>query len=256
MSVNDSLTLSFFVPKPMNESNSPPLSTVNIQLHTKLQEVLVAPLQSAERAKAMSRFIQQLQHLPGIKKVAHQDYYLALNQTWEWISRNIDEFRSSTDFLADDLVRWINGHLYWRIYDLYHPAAAAQQHLSLDEQVFQEGETYLNLLSNQGFLNIHLNTLDQQIQYLQQEEHRRIALQIEKWIAADPDQLLYDCHPKGQHQCNCQTLSYSLIIKDPPDSFTNLAKDLNISYQTLVSHWKRKCLPLLQAHTKNCGYEP
>ena len=52
----------------------------------------------------------------------------------------------------------------------------------------------------------------------------------------------------------CQILSYRLIIKDPPDSFTQIAQDLDIPYQTLVSHWKRS-LPLLQAQAQIFGYE-
>jgi hypothetical protein len=240
----------------MNDSNLPEFSEVNSQLSQKLAAVWAAPVQTADKAKAMSRLIQQLQSLPGIKKVAHQDYRLALNQTWEWISRNIDTFQPATDCLASDLVRWINGHLYWRIYDIYHPPASTPQHLSLDEQVFQAGETYLSLLSEQGFVGLSLSVIDQQIQALQQQENRKIATQIENWIASDPDHHLSDCHPKGQKCCNCQLLGYSMIIKDPPDSFIDLAKDLDIPYQTLVSHWKRKCLPLLQAQTKIFGYEP
>jgi hypothetical protein len=242
--------------QPMNDCNLPDFAETNSQLHQKLAAVWSAPAQTAERAKAMSRLIQQFQSLPGIKKVAHQDYRLALNQTWEWISRNIDQFQSSTDCLENDLVRWINGHLYWRIYDIYNLPKTNQQHLSLDEQVCPEGETYLSLLSDQGFVDLSVSAIDRQIQALQAQENRQIALQIEKWIASDPDHHLADCHPKGQKCCNCQLLGYSIIIKDPPDSFTDLAKDLGISYQTLVSHWKRKCLPLLQAQTKIFGYEP
>lgn len=239
----------------MNDYNLTEFAQVNQQLNYQLDAVWAAPRQTAERAKAMSHLIQQLQNLPGLKKVAHQDYYLALNQTWEWMSRNIDEFSPSTDSLADDLVRWINGHLYWRIYDIYHPSALADKHFSLDERIFGEGETYLDLLSDQGFNHVQLSTIDQQIQSLQQEEDHRIAIQIEKWIMSDPDGHLGNCHPKRQERCNCQTLGSRIIIKDPPDSFITLAKDLDIPYQTLVSHWKRRCLPLLQTQTKRFGYE-
>ena len=53
----------------------------------------------------MSCLLRTVMCLPGIKKVNHQDYLLALNQTWEWMSRNLDEFQASTDSLTGALER-------------------------------------------------------------------------------------------------------------------------------------------------------
>jgi hypothetical protein len=238
----------------MNSSNLPEHSDINNQLRQQLATVLAAPIQSAARAKAMSHLLRLLRQLPGIRVVNHQDYLLALNQTWEWMSRNIDEFQSSTDSLADDFVKWINGYLYWRIHDIYrHPER--QQHLSLDEEIFDNGETYLDTLSALGYLGCSLNTLDAHIQVLQQQENREIATQIEAWIALDPDRQLETCYPRDRNRCHCQLLSSRVILKDPPDSFTQIARDLNIPYQTLVSHWKRSCLPILQAQAQKLGYK-
>jgi hypothetical protein len=230
-----------------NGSNLSEPSELETQLRQELAAVLVAPVQSAQRAKAMSRLICTLRQLPGIKIVNHQDYLLALNQTWEWMSRNIDEFRASTDSLEHDLVKWINGYLYWRIRDIYTTSALPdRQHLSLDEEVFHHGETYLDLLSASGFGDL---TLDNQ-------EHREIAARIETWIQLDPEGQLQNCYPRDRSSCNCQLLGDRTIVKDPPDSFTALAKELDIPYQTLVAHWKRRCLPLLQTQAKIFGYEP
>jgi hypothetical protein len=248
----------------MSSSNLPePLDDVEIQLRQKLDAVLMAPLQSAQRAKAMSRLLGIIQHLPGIKLVAHHDYLLALNQTWEWVSRNIDEFQISTDSLEQDLVKWVNGYLYWRIYDIYHPNGDRQEHLSLDISILGGSETYLDFLSDVGFVSVNLNTLNEYVDSLQREEDRSIASQIEVWIESDPEGLLKNCYPRdavksnvqNRNHCHCQILSYRIIVKDPPDSFTEIAKDLDIPYQTLVAHWKRKCLPILQAQTKIFGYE-
>jgi hypothetical protein len=239
----------------MNSSNLPQSSEIEIQLRQQLDAVLVAPIQSAQRAKAMSRLLRALRQLPGIRIVNHQDYLLALNQTWEWMSRNIDEFRSSTDSLEHDLVTWINGYLYWRIRDIYQGAPTRQQQMSLDEEIFDNGETYLDLLSESGFLSVNLNTLTEHIKLLQQQDDREVATQIEAWIECDPDRQLQSCYPRDRDRCHCQTLSYRLIIKDPPDSLTQVAKDLDIPYQTLVAHWKRRCLPILQNQAQNLGYD-
>jgi hypothetical protein len=239
----------------MSSSNLPEQSAIEIQLRQQLAAVLAAPIQSATRAKAMSGLLLLVMHLSGIKKVNHQDYSLALNQTWEWMSRSIDEFQSSTGSIERDLVKWINGYLYWRIHDLYHSTSNLQQPLSLDEEIFNNGETYLDLLSEAGFIGLKLDTLNEQIQLLQQQEHQKIANQIEAWIQSDPSQQLQNCYPRNQNHCHCQILSDRMIVKDPPDSLTAIAKDLNIPYQTLVAHWKRRCLPLLQAQAQKFGYE-
>jgi hypothetical protein len=239
----------------MNNSNLPEPSAVEIQLRQQLDAVLAAPIQSAQRARAMSRLLCVLRQLTGIRSVNHQDYLLALNQTWEWMSRNIDEFRSSTDSLEHDLVKWINGYLYWRIRDIYQGAPNRQQQISLDEEIFDNGETYLDLLSESGFLSVNLNTLTEHIKLIQQQDDRAVATQIEAWIEFDPDRQLQSCYPRDRDCCHCQTLSYRLIIKDPPDSLTQIAQDLDIPYQTLVAHWKRRCLPILQNQAQNLGYD-
>ena len=163
----------------MNSSNLPEPSEIESQLRQKLAAVLVAPAYSAQKAKAMNCLLRVVMYLPGIKRVAHQDYLLALNQTWEWMSRHIDEFQPSTDCLERDLVTWINGYLYWRIRDIYHSAPHRQQQMSLDEEVFENGETYLDLLSQSGFLPFKLNTLNEHIQLLQQQEQQKMASKIE-----------------------------------------------------------------------------
>ncbi|PSB40853.1 hypothetical protein [Chamaesiphon polymorphus] len=241
----------------MSGANLSEPEDLETQLRQKLAAVLAAPVQSAQRAQAMSRLICTLRQLPGIKIVNHQDYLLALNQTWEWMSRNIDEFRASTNSLEHDLVKWINGYLYWRIRDIYTTSALPdRQHLSLDEEIFNQGETYLDLLSESGFGDLTLDNLNAHIASLQQQEHREIAARIEAWIQLDPERQLQSCYPKGRSNCNCQLLGDRIIVKDPPDSLTALAKELDIPYQTLVAHWKRRCLPILQTQAKIFGYEP
>jgi cobalamin biosynthesis Mg chelatase CobN len=239
----------------MSSSNLPDPLAIERQLRQQLAAVLAAPKHSAIGAKAMSCLLRSVMYLPGIKKVNHQDYALALNQTWEWMSRNIEEFRSTTDSIERDLVKWINGYLYWRIHDLYHPNIDRQQPLSLDEKLFENGETYLDLLSESGFIDLNLNNLTEHVRSLQQQEHQQIANKIETWIERDPDRQLQTCYLRDRESCNCQILGFRLIVKDPPDSLTAIAKELNVPYQTLVAHWKRRCLPLLQTKAKSLGYE-
>jgi len=47
-----------------------------------------------------------------------------------------------------------------------------------------------------------------------------------------------------------------LLLKDPPDKFSVIAKELNINYQTFKSHWKRTGLPLIKEIALKFGYQP
>ncbi len=217
-----------------------------------LAALLQAPPHSQIRAREFSKLVRHLQHLPGIKKVNHQDYALALNQTWEWLNREIDKFRwSNNSSLEKELVRWINGYLKWRIRDLYFPQTTDPPTLSLDASIADTDETYLNILAKDGFVGISLSSLDQDIANIQQQEIKGIVQKIEDWIATDPDKKLQHCHLKNHPQCHCQFLSQRLLLQDPPDKLAKIARDINIPYQTVVSHWKRNCLELLKSKVLN-----
>jgi len=45
-------------------------------------------------------------------------------------------------------------------------------------------------------------------------------------------------------------------LKEPPDKLKAIAKEFDIKYQTLVSFWKRKGLPLVQEIATQFGYQP
>lgn len=226
------------------------------QLRELIAEVCKYPLQSPEKQKALNRLLIQIQHLPGLARSSHPDYLQALNRTWEWLCQNIQNFKPRSPSLQESLVAWINGYLYWRIQDLYAPDNRVPR--SFDELVRGEiaGKTYLEQLSNQG-IGIPTQTgIDGYIEQLQREEQQRIGLEIERYIEEDPDGKLQKCHVKAFPQCNCQLLSQRLSLQVPPDKFALLARELDVNYQSLVAHWKRRCLPLLQEIALSLGYEP
>lgn len=69
--------------------------------------------------------------------------------------------------------------------------------MSLNEEISDNGKTYLDLLSESGFISINLNNLNEHIKLLQQQEEREIASQIEAWIELDPQQKLQTCYPRN-----------------------------------------------------------
>lgn len=213
---------------------------------------------SVEWRKAMSRLLIVVQGLPEFRKYSRPDcpdYLLdALNRTWEWLSRNIRNFKPRTSCIREDLVKWINSYLYWRIRDLAAPNFLADH--SLDETTKDWDGVKLSTKLEQLSTST-LSGLEAQIEQFQRQSQQRVVLKLELYIQQDPKKKLRNCYPRNHPECNCQLLSLRLlsIFKDPPDKLTDLATEFNINYQTLVSHWKRKTLPLLQEIAIELGYQ-
>lgn len=234
------------------------------QLKKIIGEVCCHPDPSLERQKALNRLLMAIQQLPGIYKSSHQDYLEALNLTWEWVSRKICEFevRSRSDSqgvspsLQQSLIIWINGYLKWRIKDLYTPDS--KYTISLDKITRNhEGEetTLLNILPDSRSPSISLNLLDIKIAQIQENERQQLGKTIGQYIEQDEQGKLKASHLRKNPECNCHLLSMRLLIQNPPHKIADIARELNISNQTLYSHWRNNCLPLLREIGINFGYD-
>lgn len=224
------------------------------RLRQLIEVVCQYPDGSIKRRKAMHRLLVELQRLPGLLKSPHPDYLHALNQTLEWISRYIcSTFEQSTPSLQEDLVKWINGNLYWRIRDLYSPKPSnpPSVHIPINPE---QGITLLEQLSETGLTTPTLSGLDGYIERLQKEKIQRLGLALERYIELDPQKRLRNCHPRANPSCNCQLLSQRRYLKDPPDTFQDIAQQLNMKPVQLTNHWYGRCKPLLQKIAEDLGY--
>lgn len=231
------------------------MQIVDEQLQALIIEVHHCREVSYARQKALDRLLKTIQRLPGILKSTHPNYPEALNLTWSWVSRNIHNFDPYLPSLRERLVGWINGYLRWRIRDLY--TADSRYSISLDQPLRHDGEegaTLLDQLPDPHYPPT-LTLLDLQIIRLQNDEHRRVGLEVSAYIEHDPDGILRKCHPRRYPECHCQMLAQRLLLQAPPERLTRIADDFTINYQTLNSHWKLKCLPLLQSICRNFGYQ-
>jgi len=220
------------------------------RLSALIAEIRQNPANSRKWRTAMNKLLWQIQQLPGLKKSSHPDYPEALNRTLEWVSREIDKFQPRSPSVSKSLVNWINGTLRWRIQDLYSPDKDAP--ISLDAPIAVDaGETTrIELLPD-----FTLSGLDGMIESVQKETTQRIGLELELYIEQDPEGKLKNSYPRSYPECNCQFLSLRRVLKEPPDKFKDLAKELNVKYTTLNSHWDRKCEPSLQEIARNLGYK-
>lgn len=220
------------------------------RLSALIAEVRQHPAPSKKWRTAMNKLLLQIQQLPGLKKSSHPDYPEALNRTFEWVSREIAKFEPRQSSVSKSLLNWINVYLGWRIKDLSSPDKDAP--ISLDAPIAVDaGETTrLELLPD-----FTLSGLDGMIESVQKETTQRIGLQLELYIEQDPEGKLKNSYPRSYPECNCQFLSKRRVLKEPPDKFKDLAKELNVKYTTLNSHWDRKCEPSLQEIARTLGYE-
>jgi hypothetical protein len=220
------------------------------RLSALIAEVRHNPANSRKWRTAMHKLLREIQQLPGLKKSSHQDYPEALNRTFRWVSDEIANFELRQSSVSKSFVNWINGYLGWRIQDLYSPDKDAP--ISLDAPIAVDaGETTrLELLPD-----FTLSGLEGMIENAQKETTQRIGLQLELYIEQDPEGKLKNSCPGSYPTCNCQFLSKRRLLQDPPDTFRDLANELNVKYTTLNSHWKRKCEPLLQEIALTIGYK-
>lgn len=225
------------------------------QLYRLIVDVCQYPLKSAKRRKAMNLLLLEIQLLPGLLKSSHPDYLDALNHTFEWVNRQLcQDFNPDRPLVQKRLQQWVNSYLSWRIKDLYSQKKSDR---SLDEPI-GDGETATSLLELLPATNFEIPTrsgLDNYIAQIEREQQQQVGLKLEQYVDRDPDEKLRNSHPQTYPNCNCQFLSSRVLLKNPPDKFSAIAREHNINYQTLQSHWKRNCLPLLQAIALELGYQ-
>ncbi|MEO0935651.1 MAG: hypothetical protein AAFY21_18515, partial [Cyanobacteria bacterium J06641_2] len=204
-----------------------------------------------QRQKALNKLLIVVQHFPGIKKDGHQDYLEALNKTWEWFCRSIDKFDNSkvvaSESLQISLTRWINGYLKWRIKDLY--VSDSNYIISLDQPIGNdEGSkvTKLDILADSKGEGVSLDLLDIKIAEIQKYEQKTWGERITKLIEQDTNNELKRRCIRNNAECNCQLLAQRLLLAKPSHKIADIARELNVSNQTIYSHWKKKCLPLLK----------
>lgn len=220
------------------------------RLSALIAEIRQNPANSRKWRTAMNKVLREIQQLPRLKKSAHQDYPEALNRTFEWVSREIAKFEPRPPSVSKSLVNWINGYLSWRIKDLYSPDKDAPISLDAPLAVDAGETTRLELLPDHT-----LSGLDGMIESEQKETTQRIGLELELYIESDPEGKLRNSYPRSNPECNCQFLSMRRVLKEPPDKFRDLAKELKVNYTTLNSHWNRKCEPSLQEIARTLGYK-
>lgn len=222
------------------------------------------PQGSPKRQRALHNLLLVVQKFPKLKKSNNPNYLDALSLTWEWFIKNIDKFEydpNSLELVEKRLTHWVNGYLGWRIRDLY-TSDDKYKYDSLDEPIGddEDNRTLSDTISNAPN-NRNNNTIQNIIDNEQQENTQRIGLKVESYIKNDPEHRLRQCYPTqipnlDPKECNAQILAKKMFVDEPPKKLKPIAEDMGIKYQSLVSFWKRKGLPLLREIVIELGYQP
>lgn len=190
-----------------------------------------------------------IQRSPNLLRNSHSDYSHALNRTLAWVSEHICEFAPRSSSISEDLTRWVNGYLRWRIQDLYSPGkiqVGEGNPIELDQPIAAESgqTTFGEVIADPR--SKRMNILDQRIEEIQREERERLGQRLKEYLENDPEDVLKKCHPRKYPECNCQVLVVLLKLSEPPKTMRSIANQFGVDEQTLHHHWRKKCLPLLQ----------
>jgi hypothetical protein len=203
------------------------------------------PAAALQRDRAIAYLIADIQQLPGLLKIDHQDYWDALDLTWAWLGRQIHTFEERPPSLEISLVRWINAHLKWRLRDVRKHREYQKKWMSLDTAIAPNDRTALmsDFLSETGLWPPILSGLDHYIAQQRAQQVQAYARQLKDYIEQDPDGVLRQYRLSKEPRCNYQLLCQRLYLQDPPDRISAIAREFDVPLQSLYSlhdrNWER-----------------
>lgn len=242
------------------------------QLRELLQLLKDSQQGSQEQKRLKNQLCKLLRDLPGSRKYrepdANIDFDGALHEAYAGFFTTLPNFLRGIDLdnIADDVlrtrvVRRFNQIIQNKVCNQYRKLERQPFTFSLDapNKSNKTGEEF----DSEGMADDTTEIgIEQLIEREQAKNQQRIGLQLWQYIEDDPDEKLRNCYPDNKPEANCQVLARRLLLKNPPDSLSVIAKELDINYQTLNSHWNNrnrkdlKGLPLLKKIALEFGYQP
>ncbi|MEM9771834.1 MAG: hypothetical protein AAF889_09605 [Cyanobacteria bacterium P01_D01_bin.73] len=261
------------VPYPLDETF---VRALKIALHERDPQQffpeLANELLNSREISQLNRFFLLIPQMPDLYRNGHPAYEEALNEALLSIDKRLTDFqcdweKDSATNIRWRFIRWLNGQLRYRVKDLYRREARwrrGENILSLDcaiargnGEVDQSSPTLGETIPAESVEGLTLSGLDHTIDRLQQQNTQRHGLLVELYIEHDPDSALKGCHARKTMQLNCQEVAQKIFLRlwggkvgklaaEKKLSWRSLAEQLEVKEQTVHSHWKRRCLPLLK----------
>jgi hypothetical protein len=235
------------------------------QLRELLQLLKDSQQGSREQEKLKNQLCKLIPLLPGSRKYREPDPKIdfdgALNEAYGGLFKTLPIFFRGIDLdnIADDVLRTrvvkrFNQIIQNKVCNQYRQLKRQPFTWSLDAPTkTKTGEEF----DAEGVADDTTEVgIEQLIEREQAKNQRRIGRELWQYIEDDPEGKLRNSYPSDKPEANCHVLARRLLLKDPPDKFSVIAKELNINYQTFKSHWKRTGLPLIKEIAIKFGYQP
>lgn len=251
------------------------------QLRQLLQLLKDSQEGSKEQERLKNQLCQLIPDLPGIRKHPYpnidleemmQEAYCGFIKTLSVFLRGIDLDSLAADVLRTRVVQRFNKTLKNKVYDQYRRMQQQIFTVSFDAPITSNpGEEFE---AQEPIDDTTKNGIEQLIEREQAHNKQRIGRKLWQCIEDDPTGELRNSYPnekidktqpntpenrRPRPDANCHILAVRLLLKDPPDKLSVIARELNIDYQTLNSHWKRTGFELVKEIgnriAKECGYQ-
>ncbi|MEG4251110.1 MULTISPECIES: hypothetical protein [unclassified Microcoleus] len=252
------------------------------QLRQLLQLLKDSQEGSKEKERLKNQLCQLIPDLPGIRKHPYpnidleemmQEAYCGFIKTLSVFLRAIDLDNLAADVLRTRVVQRFNKTLKNKVYDQYRRMQQQIFTVSFDAPITSNpGE---KIEAQEPIDDTTRNGIEQLIEREQSQNKQGIGRKLWQCIEDDPTGELRNSYPnekidktqpntpenrRPRPDANCHILAVRLLLKDPPDKLSVIARELNIDYQTLNSHWKRTGFELVKEIgnriAKECGYQP
>ncbi len=204
-----------------------------------------------KRSRAFASLLAELKKLSGLKRPLeyHPEYEDILQETWGLVAQKIfTEFDPQGRNLRNSLVLWINEklRLKYKVMGLFStgrrpegedkPKTAKQELAELIRQKPQSLDVQVSYDSDDSQpLTLKDLIADPNPNFIEKLEREELKKAIEELNRPS----------RNYPQCTCLEIAKGHILKQPPDTIAQIATDLGMNYQTVHSHWRRNCKPLL-----------
>lgn len=207
--------------------------SLNEQLNQLATEVSQHPHGSLKRQQLLNQLIFQMQQSGKIwlgGEVIPQYYEDALQKTWFWFCKNIENYDAS----QASVITWFNSHLKFRILDVRQEIAEEKKRRATKSE------------------HEELNFIDPVDNLPAPDKPQPILEETLEWIETQGSELR-SLHVRSSPHINCQEL---FKHKLPPDAKTwrELAEKFGKRESTLNHFYNHKCLPCLLAFGRAQGY--
>jgi hypothetical protein len=236
-------------------------------IDVRVKELIIQALQynpdNEERSNIIKGLLALIEYLPNSLTENKLDeglrpyYDEALKVTKRDIIRNLENFIQNYDFDINNaepvnvricFVRWYNQILKYDCIDKYRLARNRPKPVNLDQPVGEDGAS---TMGDRIPDDRNLPPMEQSI-FDENEKQQQLLFD---YINQDPDNRLRNCCPQRYLLCNCWELCQRRLLKKPPEQWQQIARDLNIPFGTVTSHWDRKCKPLLIEIANQFGFD-